>query len=334
VTNATKPPALPWPAALAIAGFCVLAVYCTAVSLHTIDIDTGTAAADVSIRDYRDVLAGVRGYPYQWRLLGTYVVYAGERLTGLGPHPVDLAVKTCLLFVSTVFLFQFSRWYTSEAGALGVVGFYLLVTVAGFINEQYRIYFTNDYAMIACWFGAVYMLRQERYVVAAALTFIGAFAKETMLLVPVLLAFRAIRARPARVPFVLTAVAFVVPTAIVRTVYRTSIDQWAWWNTIYANVPFLQSSMEAFTQTIKNNLKVALFYNVFWVIAFRRVLTLGDPFMRDLGATGLVYLLLAYPVIYLRELRHFLPLAIVVLPMAISAFERQADPSPSVSPAP
>jgi hypothetical protein len=188
--------------------------------------------------------------------------------------------------------------------------------------------------MIACWFGAVYMLRQERYVVAAALTFIGAFAKETMLLVPVLLLFRAIRAPRARVPFVFAALAFVVPTAIVRSVYRTSIDQWAWWNTIYANVPFLQSSMEAFTQTIKNNLKVALFYNVFWVIAFRRVLTLGDPFMRDLGATGLVYLLLAYPVIYLRELRHFLPLAIVVLPMAISAFERQADPSPSVSPAP
>jgi len=334
VTDANKPAALPWPVALAIAGFCILAVYCTAVSLHTTDVDTGTAAAEISIRDYRDVLAGVRGYPYQWRLLGTYLVYAGERLTGLGPHPVDLAVKTILLFVSTVFLFQFSRCYTSEAGALAAVGFYLFLTVVGFINEQYRIYFTNDYAMIACWFGAVYMLREERYGLAALFTVIGAFAKETILLVPVLLAFRAIRLPQARLPFVVTSLAFLVPTAIVRTVYRASLDQWAWWNTIYANVPFLQSSMDAFRQTLKNNLKVALFYNVFWIVAFRRVLSLGDPFIRDLGATALVYLLLAYPVIYFRELRHFLPLAIVVLPMTINAFERRAAAAPSVSPVP
>jgi hypothetical protein len=78
--------------------------------------------------------------------------------------------------------------------------------------------------------------------------------------------------------------------------------------------------------------KVALFYNVFWIIAARQVFALAEPFMKDLAATGLVYLILAYPVIYLRELRHFLPLAIIVLPMAISAFERRAvEPLPSIS---
>jgi hypothetical protein len=40
-------------------------------------------------------------------------------------------------------------------------------------------------------------------------------------------------------------------------------------------------------------------------------------------------------VIYIRELRHFLPLAIVVLPMAISAIERRSQaraPAPRPSP--
>lgn len=327
-----QPPAMSWSIALAIAAFCVIAVYCTAMSLHTSDVETGSVVAEVSISDYRDMLAGVRGYPYQWRLLGTYLVYGGERITGLGPHPIDLALKTLLLFVSTMFLFRFSRWYTSETGALGVVGFYLLVTVAGFITEQYRIYFTNDYAMLACWFGAVYMLRTERYVAAAVLTFIGAWAKETMLLVPVFLAFRALRVPRARVAFVLTSVAFIVPTAILRGIYRAPLAHWAWWDMVFANVPFLQSSFDQVKLTIKNNVKVALFYNVFWVIAARQVFRLAEAFMTDLAATGLVYLILAYPVIYIRELRHFLPLAIIVLPMAMSAFERRAsEPGPSAS---
>jgi hypothetical protein len=53
----------------------------------------------------------------------------------------------------------------------------LLLTIAGFIGEQYRIYFTNDYVMVACWFGAVYLIRAERYLPAAALTFVGAWRK-------------------------------------------------------------------------------------------------------------------------------------------------------------
>ena len=327
------PARVSWPLLVAFAGFSVIAVYCTSMSLHTRDVETGVVASDESIREYRDMVAGVRGYPYQWRLLGTYLVYAGERATGLDPHTIDFAIKTLLLFVSTTFLFLFSRWYTSEAGALGVVGFYLLLTVTGFITEQYRIYFTNDYVMIACWFAAVYMLRSERYAAAAAFTFVGAFAKETMLLVPVLLAFRALRLPRARMPFLLTAAAFVVPTAVLRVVYRAPLERWAWWDMMFKNVPFLQSSTAALMVTLKNNLKVALFYNLFWVIAARRVLTLGDPFMRDLGATALVYLLLAYPVIYIRELRHFLPLAIVILPLTINAYEaRDARPSRSAAP--
>jgi hypothetical protein len=336
VTDAGRTPAAPpWSIVLAIAAFCAITVYSTAMSLHTSDVQTGSVAADVSISEYRDTLAGVRGYPYQWRLLGTYLVYAGERLTGLGPHPIDLALKTLLLFASATFLFRFSRWYTSESGALAVVAFYLLLTAAGFADEQYRIYFTNDYAMLACWFGAVYMLRTDRYLWAGALTFMGAWAKETMLLVPVFLAFRAVREPRARMAFVLTSVAFVVPTATLRSVYRAPLAQWAWWNMVFANVPFLQSSVDQLKQTVRNNLKVALFYNVFWVVAARQAFRLSDPFMRDLAATGLVYLILAYPVIYIRELRHFLPLAIIVLPLAISAFERRDRArSPSISPTP
>jgi hypothetical protein len=63
---------------------------------------------------------------------------------------------------------------------------------------------------------------------------------------------------------------------------------------------------------------------VFWIWAARRALTIEDRFARHLAATAVVYLALAYPVIYIRELRHFLPLAIVVLPLAVNAIEQRS----------
>ena len=321
----------PWlsqSTAVLIGAFCIIAVYCTSWSLHTIDASSGSIASNLSISEYRDMLAGVAGFPYQWRLLGSYLVFAGERLTGFTPHQIDLAVKTLLLFASTCVLFLFSRWYTSEGGAYAVIGFYLLLNVAGFIGEQYRIYFTNDYVMVACWFGAVYFIRAERYLAAALLTFVGSWAKETMMLVPILLAFESLTSRRARVAFVVSVIAFALPTTVLRSLYPAPIAKWAWWDMVFANVPFLQRSMYEFSLTIKNNIKVALFYNVFWILALRRVLTIADPFAKHLAATGLAYLLLAYPVIYIRELRHFLPLAIIVLPLAINAIEQR---SPSLA---
>jgi len=323
--SSTAAPKLTLSAALLIAAFCVITVYCTAWSLHTIDTDSGTIAANLSMSEYRDMLAGVAGFPYQWRMLGSYLVFRGERLTGLPPHQVDLALKTLLLFASTSMLFLYSQFYASESGAYGVVGFYLLLTIAGFIGEQYRIYFTNDYLMVACWFAAVYCVRTERYLTAALLTFVGAWAKETMLLVPVLLAFEALTVPRARAALAMTTVAFAVPQIALRSLYPAPFTKWAWWDMVFANVPFLQRSMSEFKLTIKNNLKVALFYNVFWILAARRILTVSDRFARNLALTSVVYLLLAYPVIYIRELRHFLPLAIVVLPMAISWIETRTQ---------
>jgi len=324
---------LSWTQLLVICSFSVLAVYCTSMSLATIDVGTGTVAATESLKLYRDALAGVRDFPYQWRLLGVYIVYAGERVSGLDPHAIDLAVKVVLLTASSTMLFLVSRFYVSGMAALCSVAFYQLLTVAGF-SDQYAIYFTNDYVMIACWFSAVYCVKTERYVEAAAFTFAGAWAKETMLLVPVLVGIRWLRGRGAigPTPFFLTAAAFLIPTIVLRRIYRAPIAEWAWWHMLAVNVPFLQSSLRDIATTLKNNLKVALFFNVLWVLAARAALRTSDAFEKDLALTGVVYLLLAYPVIVLRELRHFLPLAIVVLPLAMQALEGAAAGAPATRP--
>jgi hypothetical protein len=128
----------------------------------------------------------------------------------------------------------------------------------------------------------------------------------------------------------LVATAFAVPTVVLRWIYPAPIGQWAWWEMLFANVPFVQSSLPALLTTLKDNAKVALFYNVLWIVAARVLVRTSDTFARDLGITAVLYLVLAYPVIHLRELRHFLPLAILIVPVAIGELERRAEPPPAL----
>ena len=318
---------LPWAIPALIVAFSFLTVYCTYVAIHAKDVQTGIVYADRSLADYRLALEGAREFPYQWRLLGVYLVYAGERLTGFDPNAIDVVIKSVLLSISSFILFAFSLTYVSRLGALCAVAFYWLLNVAAF-TDGYYIYYTNDYAMVAAWFGAVYAVRSGRYGIAAALTLVGSLAKETMMLVPILLAAGYLRKRVPPGAVVLAGLAFLVPTAFLRLTYRAPIGKWAWWDMVFTNVPFLQSSLHELLLTLKNNAKVALFFNVLWLLGARGVARAAHPFVKDLAITLVIYLLLAYPVIYIRELRHFLPLAILLLPIGLSELDRPRSWTP------
>lgn len=309
-----------WPLLAAILCLSVLAVYATSLTLWMRDLRTGIVFRDESLQEYRQALVGTRDFPYQWRLAGVYLVRVGERLTGADPHAVDVAAKAAMLAIACVVLFQFTRRYTTEIGALATVVIYLLATIVGF-SDGYSIYYTSDYIMLAAWFGAVWAIRERRTAAAVVITALGSVAKETMILVPILVGLRAIRGQSAAREVTAVSAAFLIPTALLRWTYPAPISQWAWWHMIFINVPFLQSSARALLETLKNNAKVLLLFNVFWFLAARAIVRSSDGFQKDLGLTSLIYMLLAYPVIVIRELRHFLPLAIVVLPAAIGALE-------------
>lgn len=327
---ASKAGPLTWILAALLAGFSILTVYSTSMTLHVMDMGTRIVYDAESLKHYHEALDGVRAFPYQWRLLGVYLVRGIEVVTGVDPNRIDIAVKVVLLWCSSALLLAFSRQYVSAMGALCGVALYFVLTAAGF-TDGYSIYYTNDYVMLACWFGAALMLRQGRIGAAALLTFTGAWAKETMMLVPILAGFEWLRHRGSLKAVVVTGIAFVVPTVILRWTYQAPVQEWAWWKMAFTNVPFLQPNTYELMLTLKNNVKVALFFNVLWVLAALAIRRSGEPFVKSLALTMVVYILMAYPVIYIRELRHFLPLAIVILPMAIRELERRAaatDPAP------
>jgi hypothetical protein len=307
--------------ALALACFSVLTVYTQYVFLNTTDNVTHRGFRELSLEQYHDTLDGRRPFPYQWRVAGPWIVRAGERLTGIDPHAIDVVVKIGALSLSALLLMLFSARWTTSVGTLLATAMYFALSAAASSSEGYSIYCTNDFLMIAGWFACVWLIATRRYAAAAVVVFVTAWAKETVVLAPILVAFewRDGKARSADV--LLVVVAFLVPMIVLRSYYPAPLRYWAWWGNITLNVPFLRDAA-ATRLAIRDNLKLLLMYNVLWGLAVATVVRARDRLLHNLALVGVIYLGLAYVVVVIRELRHFLPLAIVILPLATVEIER------------
>jgi hypothetical protein len=153
-------------------------VYTRYVDLHAFDLVTNMSFRDLSMSQYDDTLAGVRKFPYQWRVLAFWMVRAGTMVAPIDPHLIDAAIKTLALAASAALLYAFSLTLTSALGAVLAAVMYLFVTAAAFGSEGYAIYFTNDYLAILSFFAGVVALRRGRWWLAALAVFAGAWAKE------------------------------------------------------------------------------------------------------------------------------------------------------------
>jgi dipeptidyl aminopeptidase/acylaminoacyl peptidase len=298
-------------------------VYTRYVDLHNFDLVTNMPFRDLSLKQYEETLAGVRTFPYQWRVLAFWLVNAIASVTPLDPHAIDVAIKTLALAGSSTLLFMFATTIAGPMGAVLATVMYLFVTAAAFASEGYAIYFTNDYLVMLGWFAGVVAVQRKAWFLAALATFVTAWAKETALLIVILAAFEAWRRRAPWSAVALCAVALAVPTAALRTMYPAPIQQWAWWDTFKLNIPFLVWQSEVIVKSLRDNLKVLLFLNVAWYWAYRGWRRNRDPFVISLAATLACYVVMAWTVVYIRELRHMLPFTILVLPLAVAELESQ-----------
>ncbi len=312
-----------WPLLACLVVFSFWAVYTSYVTIHFFDLATNLSFRELSTLWYQKTLAGTQAFPYQWRMLGFALVRALEAMTGFEPHLIDLAIKTLSLSASAWLLFTFAGSLAGSVTAALATVTYLLVTAAAFAAEGYSIYFTNDYLGILCWFAGVVAVRRQAWALAALTAFIGAWAKETALLIVILVAFEAWRRRAPWSALALCAAAFAVPNIILRTAYPAPLQDWAWWHVVRANVPFLVWEWPAIMTALKDNLKVLLFLNLAWYWAYRGWRRAADPFLVSLGLTLSCYVALAWMVVVIRELRHMLPFTILVLPLAAAELERR-----------
>jgi hypothetical protein len=169
-------------------------------------------------------------------------------------------------------------------------------------------------------------LRKRLWWAAALAAFAGAWAKETAMLIVFLAAFEAMRKRAPWPAAIACAIAFAVPTLALRTMYPAPLAQWAWWDTFRLNVPFLVWDPAVIGKALRDNLKVLLFLNVMWFWAWRAWRRSQDGFVVSLGLTLACYVVMAWMVVYIRELRHMLPFTILVIPLAVAELETSLSP--------
>jgi hypothetical protein len=296
-------------------------VYTRYVDLHAFDLATNMPFRDLSMQQYNDTLAGTRTFPYQWRVLAFWMVRAGTAIAPIDPHLIDAAIKTLALAASAALLFSFSTTLVSGLGAVLAAVIYLFVTAAAFGSEGYAIYFTNDYLAILSWFAGVVALRNRAWWLAIAAAFAGAWAKETAMLIVFLAGFEALRKRGPWWVAIACGIAFAIPTLTLRTMYPAPFAQWAWWDTFRLNVPFIVWQGPVIAKALRDNLKVLLFLNVMWFWAWRAWRRTQDSFVVSLALTLACYVVLAWMVVYIRELRHMLPFTIFVIPLAVVELE-------------
>src|SRR5688500_10558149 len=117
------------------------------------------------------------------------------------------------------------------------------------------------------------------------------------------------------------ALAFAIPTAVLRMMYPAPISQWAWWDTFRLNVPFATLEGPAILKSLRENLKVLLFLNILWWWAIRAWRRIHDGYLTSLALTLGCYVILAWMVVYIRELRHMLPFTFFVIPLAVAELE-------------
>lgn len=293
-------------------------VYTRFVDLRALDLITNQTYRDLSLRQYRDTLAGALSFPAQWRLLGFWLVRGGERLTGADPHAIDFGLKTVCLAGIALVLFLFSSTVVDAMSALLATALLFLATAIAFAPEAYAIYQTNDYLMLLGWFAAVHAMRRQQWGLAAAAIFGAAWAKETIGLAVILVSLEAWRGRAPWRAVVWCAAAFALPTIILRTTYPAPLSHWAWWQyNLEKNVPFYSMAPGAVMTAVRNDLKLFLFLNLLWLLAARAWWRTADGFISSLGLVLALYLTCGIGAFMFRELRHVLPVMILVLPLAV-----------------
>ena len=308
-------------------------VYTRYVDLHAFDLVTNMSFRDLSMSQYHDTIGGTRTFPYQWRVLAFWMVRAGSMIAPVDPHLIDVTIKTLALAASGALLYAFATTLVSALGAVLAVVIYLFVTAAAFGSEGYAIYFTNDYLAILSWLAGVVALRKRMWWAAALAAFAGAWAKETAMLIVFLAGFEALRRRAPWSAVIACGIAFALPTLALRAIYPAPLAQWAWWDTFKLNVPFLVWQGDVIAKALRDNVKVLLFLNVMWLWAWRAWRRTQDGFVVSLGLTLACYVVLAWMVVYIRELRHMLPFTILVIPLAVAELESSLRHEP-VSPKP
>ena len=297
-------------------------VYTRYVDLHAFDLVTNMPFRDLSMSQYNDTLAGVRTFPYQWRVLGLLdgPRRHDDRAGRSAPdRRGDQDARARRVGGAALYVLDDARQRAGRGARDGD----LSVRDRGRVRlRRLRDLFHQRLPrdpLVVC--RRRRAARRGQWWLAALAAFAGAWAKETAMLIAFLAGFEALRKRGPWSAAIACGIAFAIPTLILRTIYPAPLAQWAWWDTFKLNVPFIVWDAAGDREGAARQPEGAA--------VPQRDAGSGpgarggapqDSFVVSLGLTLACYVVLAWMVVYIRELRHMLPFTILVIPLAVPSW--------------
>ena len=312
--------------------FSALAVYCNYVFVYTTNDTINVSFREAALESYEWTLAGIESRPMQYRVMASYLIWVIESSTRMDPIVIDVMFKVLFLFLSVVPLHMISCRYLSPPGALAVVFLYLLEVVVG-LTSGYSVYYTNDIILLACLHWCILLAVRRQYLLCVLCLVVATLAREVSVVILVYLGMRVFRGKMRFSWFIVSLLAFLIPLTYLRLMYPAPVQDWAWWDMIFVNVPgfnligsHFENVRHLDTVTVlRNNIKAFMLFNVLWILSIKNIWRYRDPFIVDIALTMLFYMGLVYAFGYIREPRLFLPCSVLILPTAMIELEKVAN---------
>jgi len=259
--------------------------------------------------------------PYVYRILAPYLVFLLHKgLASISPLTLDYFLKILILIFCQLAFFQYLRLFFSDTLALaGVLWFDVLASFSLSHIQGPSVIDTTDLmnALVFCLaFRALYL---DQFILFGVILFVGTLNRETpWILLPILFLndWRSGRSK-SRLLAAFAAVA--LPYFGLRWLIETPVPEWINLDRILYNFPFI--SPRHTPTALVANLHVAFALGPLIMIGLYRFRE-HPRFLRVVAAVAPLFLLIHYIVGAIIESRLWLPLYLILIPMALNNLEK------------
>lgn len=265
--------------------------------------------------------------PHAYRILVPYAEYAASRITSIPPLTIDFFFKVLVLTAMQLAFFRYlGKFFSVMASLVGV--FLLDVYSAAALSYPVgpSVIETSDILNVAVFCIALIAIFEKRLPLLLGTLLVGTVNRETTWLILPLVALADWRPGKRFVVTGLAVLAVAVPFVLVRLLIQSPSPDWWLTRDIGGNIPFLtgEQTVTAFLA----NARVALMLGPLVIPALYRFRE-HHPYHVLAAVIIPPFVVIHYLVGRIIELRLWLPLLTVLIPLAIGGIQKMI---PSHSP--
>lgn len=261
--------------------------------------------------------------PHVYRILVPYTVHGASKLTSVPSLTIDFVLKVILLtFIQFIFMRYLRIFFDGFLSLVGVFLLDLYIAAALYYPLGPSLIETIDILNVLVFCLSLQAIHRKTFILLLIVLFLGTVNRETTWLLLPLVAIAHWPEKP-RVWHILGAFLMVaLPYFGLRLLIESPRPDWWVINSVDENIPFV--SNEHLLTTLKSNARLALLLGPLIVLGAHRFRD-HPHFLRLCSSVTPLFLAVHYVFGRIIEVRLWLPLLVILIPLALSGLARIID---------